>query len=443
MGFNFDEQTSSDLQIGINGQEQNTIFGLFSKTQTVAGRECLRLMLKNPMNDVILINDRITNLAQFAYTTHWLTINKTEEVNVNYYFNSEYPLTPRNQLKLLRLRLKYMLRPSSEIYNIYRGIRDFINLLSGLKKFIFHLETGKLSGEFKLAIINAHDILNENIIMHLMQSGPSMSFWELIRYDALMRRKYRHQMVVLMRTIDEIDAYQTITVASKAHQLVLPEFVTSDSKKPVCQVDALWYPLLENPVYNDFSFDKNLCMLTGPNMAGKSTFLRAVGIAVFLAHCGFPVPAKSMTTSVYNGLITTINLNDHPELGYSHFYSEVDRLKGVIEAILEHDRMFVIFDELFRGTNIKDALDGTVLVAEGLMKTQMSKSIISTHIIEAIEELGATDSGILLQYFSATFLDGTFHYDYQIKKGYSSQYLGVEILKREGIPALLESLRKH
>ncbi len=97
-------------------------------------------------------------------------------------------------------------------------------------------------------------------------------------------------------------------------------------------------------------------------MAGKSTFMKSFGIAVYLAHMGFPVPAAGMKFSVLNGMYTTINLPDNINKGYSHFYAEVVRVRKVAESIGNSKNLLVIFDELFRGTNVKDAYDATVAV---------------------------------------------------------------------------------
>ena len=85
-------------------------------------------------------------------------------------------------------------------------------------------------------------------------------------------------------------------------------------------------------------------------MAGKSTYMKAFGVAVYLAHCGFPVPASRMELSPFRGLFTTINLSDNLSLGYSHYYNEVARVKYVVEQVRDLEDVVVVFDELFRGT---------------------------------------------------------------------------------------------
>ena len=99
-------------------------------------------------------------------------------------------------------------------------------------------------------------------------------------------------------------------------------------------------------------------------MAGKSTFLKSVSLTVYLAHIGFPVPAKSCEISIFNGLFTTINLSDDIQQGYSHYYSEVKRIKDMALNLNSHKKLFIIFDELFRGTNVKDAYEASLLITK-------------------------------------------------------------------------------
>ena len=100
-------------------------------------------------------------------------------------------------------------------------------------------------------------------------------------------------------------------------------------------------------VKNDWDMENgNICIFTGSNMAGKSTTLKAIASAVWLAHAGFPVPASSMVCPVFDGIFTSINLPDSLRDGRSHFYAEVLRVKEVLQQINEGNHCFVLFDSL-------------------------------------------------------------------------------------------------
>lgn len=211
--------------------------------------------------------------------------------------------------------------------------------------------------------------------------------------------------------------------------------------KPKLTLTGLFHPFLENAVPYNVAFDqtKNLCFLTGPNMAGKSTFLKSVGLSIYLSHLGFPVPATRMKTTIYNGIISTINLSDNMNRGYSHFYSEVKRVKETALKIKEKRNLFVIFDELFRGTNVKDAYDASLLILKSFAKITNCTFYISTHITEVAEEI-KNISSIQFMYFDSELVDDQPIYNYKLLSGVSHERLGMLILKNEKIIDILDSI---
>ena len=174
-------------------------------------------------------------------------------------------------------------------------------------------------------------------------------------------------------------------------------------------------------------------------MSGKSTFLKTMGLIIYLAHLGFPVPAKKLKTSVFDGLFTTINLADNLNLGYSHFYSEVQRVKDIVVKISTKRNLFVIFDELFRGTNVKDAFDASLMIISGLAKIRGNLFFISTHILEVAENLNQQDS-IMFNCFESELIDQTPVYDFKMKDGVSKERIGMLIIKRENILGVLDQI---
>tara|TARA_R110000744_G_scaffold75308_1_gene149897 strand:- start:89 stop:643 length:555 start_codon:yes stop_codon:yes gene_type:complete len=176
-------------------------------------------------------------------------------------------------------------------------------------------------------------------------------------------------------------------------------------------------------------------------MAGKSTFLKSIGISIFLAHLGFPVPARELRTSIYSGMITTINLSDNLSFGYSHFYSEVKRVKESVNAIANGKNVLVIFDELFRGTNVKDAFEASTEIIKGFAEVDNCTFFVSTHIVEIADEI-KSNSSISFKYFDSTLIGNELQYSYKLKTGVSSERLGMYIVKKEGIIDLLKSIKK-
>ena len=126
-----------------------------------------------------------------------------------------------------------------------------------------------------------------------------------------------------MDVIYELDVLQSLSTLMDEKNLTLP--IYSQEVKPIMDVSNCFHPFLDNPVVNSFTYKDgtNLCFITGPNMSGKSTFLKTVAVLIYFSHLGFPVPASRFETTLFQGLFTSINLLDSLNQGLSHFYSEV------------------------------------------------------------------------------------------------------------------------
>jgi DNA mismatch repair protein MutS len=144
-----------------------------------------------------------------------------------------------------------------------------------------------------------------------------------------------------------------------------------------------------------------------------------------------------MITSVFEGLITTINLSDNIESGYSHFFSEVQRIKLLAESLIESEKMVVILDELFRGTNVKDAFDASLAVISALSTIKNSFFLISTHIVELVPELKKHEN-ISFMHLETVFRNDQPEFTYQLKEGVSKEKVGMFIIKKEGIIDIIE-----
>ena len=183
---------------------------------------------------------------------------------------------------------------------------------------------------------------------------------------------------------------------------------------------------------------ENVIFLTGANMAGKSTLMKSIGIALYLAHMGFPVAADSMQFSVKEGLLTTINLSDNVNMGYSHYYAEVKRVKKMAELAGNNKSVFFIVDELFRGTNVKDAEEATIAVTGGFARKKNAMLMVSTHIMEAGTALGKKYDNIQFLYLPTTMRDGKPVSTYTLEKGITADRHGMLIIENEGILDLLK-----
>ncbi len=174
-------------------------------------------------------------------------------------------------------------------------------------------------------------------------------------------------------------------------------------------------------------------------MAGKSTLMKSVGIALYLGHMGFPVAAEAFEFAVRDGIYTSINLADNLSMGASHYYAEVLRVKEVTSALHEGKQLFIVFDELFRGTNVKDAYDATIALTTAFCNKRSSQFIISTHIMEAGEVLQKQPLPIRYQYLPTEMKGNTPVYTRVLKNGITADRHGMVIIHNEGILEMLDA----
>ena len=151
------------------------------------------------------------------------------------------------------------------------------------------------------------------------------------------------------------------------------------------------------------------------------------------------VPAASMELSLFDGLLSNIQVQDNIVKGESYFYNEVQRVKNTIIKITDGRKWLVLIDELFKGTNVQDAMKCSLTVIKGLIKMKNSLFILSTHLYEIGEELKAYPT-ISFKYFETNVDNDQLHFSYQLKDGISNDRIGYVILKREKVVEMLEKL---
>src|SRR6476469_7022006 len=151
------------------------------------------------------------------------------------------------------------------------------------------------------------------------------------------------------------------------------------------------------------------------------------------------VPARHMKLSLFDGLLSYINVADNIAKGESYFFNEVQRIKNTIYKINDGKKWLVLIDELFKGTNVQDAMKCSLAVIKGFIKIRNSLFILSTHLYEIGEELKQYPN-ISFKYFETNVMDDQLEFSYQLKDGISNDRIGYVILKREKVVELLENL---
>ncbi len=192
------------------------------------------------------------------------------------------------------------------------------------------------------------------------------------------------------------------------------------------------HPLLapEKSVYNDFEIDsEQFFIITGANMAGKSTFLRTVSLQIVMANVGLPVCAKKTEYAPIK-LITSMRTTDSLTDDESYFFSELKRLRFIVDEI-QKDHYFIVLDEILKGTNSTDKAKGSRKFVERLVGSK-STGIIATHDLSLC---AAADDWpqIRNHYFDAEIIDNELHFDYRFKEGICQNMNASFLLKKMGI----------
>lgn len=431
MYLHTDDQTREDLRI-FGRNETGGIFDIYNHCYTRGGETLLEDFFHRPLADKAEINRRSELIAGFAQRQLRFPFASATFDMAEKYLNhaGTQAANPAQQAAI----------GEKEIYN---GVTAIITLLQQLHQFIV---TGEVNGLAAYAQEREHmqALLNDAAFipaLHEKLKGK-LSFSTVTAYDLLFRAREADKIAKLMQHIYYLDVYLSVAEVAVRHNFVFPKAL--DKGTGILKLTGVYHPALRNPVGNDINLDDeaHLIFLTGANMAGKSTFLRSLGTAVYIAHAGLPVAAGMMEFSVLDGIYTTINLPDNLGIGASHFYAEVLRVKKIAKELHSGKSVLVIFDELFRGTNVKDAQEATVAVAEAFAKRKNSFFIISSHIVEAGEALRERP-GIGFYYLPTIMEDHTPRYTYTLKQGISDDRHGMIIIRNEGILDILKQGRKN
>lgn len=178
------------------------------------------------------------------------------------------------------------------------------------------------------------------------------------------------------------------------------------------------------------SSEEQFAIITGPNMAGKSTFLRSIGINLMLAHAGFHVMAEDFifpNMRLYSSMRTNDDLNDET----SYFHAELLRLRFIVDAVERGEKVFIILDEILKGTNSKDKEEGSAKFLQKLNQLQV-KGVIATHDL-SLTQLSNVYKSIVNRYFDTKIEGDNISFDYCIHNGVAKNMNASFLLRKMGL----------
>ncbi|WP_439181745.1 MutS-related protein [Carboxylicivirga taeanensis] len=258
--------------------------------------------------------------------------------------------------------------------------------------------------------------------------------WDLIVCFRLQGwyQKYGDQLVRWMETLDELEALNSLATFTYNHpNYVLPRLSTD----VIFTATELGHPLIsaEERVCNNFDFSEQqrICVITGANMAGKSTFLRTVGVALVLAGNGCVVPARELE---YKPLpfITNMRAVDNLLKHESYFFAELSRLQMIVERLKEHGELFFILDEILKGTNSLDKYQGSVALIKQLLKYN-GCGLVATHDLELGQLSEETQGRVFNNCFEVNFDNEGLSFDYKLRTGVTQSHNATYLMEKMGL----------
>jgi DNA mismatch repair protein MutS len=435
-----DKTSFNDISI-FHEEEEFSIFHKLNFTRTTGGKEWLRRFFMEPHNDLekIIGTQKIIRTL-LEHVKDWPTDISNGTVLMMDKF-MDYSLDPISENPSPFNSIIYKWLHSVDYSMVKYSMTHFADFFRGIKNIASLLEGLDLPPAIKIYIDRISQILRHPPLQELSntQKGEKFLPRQNLYFGHHLRSRYRNNTLELMDIFSRLDAWYSMAVAVKTFNLSFPEFIQKAT--PQFEAKGLYHILIPQPVPYDILMnpDHNFLFLTGANMAGKSTLIKSVGSAVFLAHIGMGVPAAQMKLTLFDGLLSNINVVDNIAKGESFFFNEVQRIKNTIEKINNGKKWLVLIDELFKGTNVQDAMKCSLAVIRGLIKIKNSLFILSTHLYEIGDELKDYPN-ISFRYFETNVENEQLQFSYQLKEGISNDRIGYVILKREKVVDMLDKL---
>ncbi|MCF8359814.1 MAG: hypothetical protein K9H26_13715 [Prolixibacteraceae bacterium] len=482
----YDHINSFDLDLFGKG----SLFQYLNRSVTFKGKELLAGFLQSPFKTPEKIYNRQKLIGEMANMPDWrqlfmangmlYTEDRTESELFNRWGNEEFSLKTIKILPVLMVLLP-LLSVASVVYWIFTGnfsyfllsgvvqfclwmiekkntttiYRQFGNRVKVLKKYavLFKLiesvkwkseEAKQIMEQLQKSglpaekikhlgnIVAAYDNRN-NLLIGML--GNMMFLWDIFFSYRLIKwhRQNKASYETWSNTYALFDALVSLgNYAFNEPKFCFPKFIGGDFQ---LKAEQIGHPLI-NPkkrIVNDFelSGSRKLIVITGANMAGKSTFLRTVGVNIILGQCGAPVCATEMVfapVKVYTNMRTTDSLFDDE----SYFFAELKRIKFILDELEKGIPMLIILDEMLKGTNSVDKLAGSRKLLKKLVEKK-APAIVATHDLKLTGMAKDYPYGIQNKCFEINIENDEMHFDYRLQDGVTQTMNATFMMKKMGI----------
>ena len=259
--------------------------------------------------------------------------------------------------------------------------------------------------------------------------------WDVRQANSLNKWKHKNAASVpdWFTILGNIEVVNTLATLAYNH----PDWVfpTIADQHFTLSGDQIGHPLIDAKKRVDNSFATagtgQVNVITGSNMAGKSTFLRSIAVNLVLAQAGAPVCAKAFTFSPVK-LYSSMRIADNLAENTSTFYAELKKLKSIIDKVKQHEKVFILLDEILRGTNSLDRHKGSEALIKQLIKEQ-AVAVIATHDVELGDMKKDYPSAITNYHFDVQVEGEELYFDYKLKRGICQSLNASLLMKKIGI----------
>jgi DNA mismatch repair protein MutS len=432
-----DEATLRDLAVLWPSVPQGaTLIGLIDRTTTRAGREQLRRRVRSPLQSAeAIVALQAAQQALAAHTSRYATIiQRTELDSLERYLTSTWKILG-GEPAARRLVRRMWQAPWYRDYllEVSRGQTRVVAVFGAASALREELAgTGSVVLEQLATSIAKY--LSSSELSQLKHLAADSSRSGRLAFDRLARQEAAPLLTGLIECLGTIEAIVSLAMATRECRWIYPRPASR------LRVSGLVHPFhgdAGTKTTLDLDADVRVCFVTGPNMAGKSTFLKTVAVALLLAHIGCGVPAEAMEFPVFGTLFTSVQIAENLHARESFYLAEVRRMRDLAVAIHDSGPAFAIIDEPFRGTNIHDATEATLAVTTRLTAQPATLAFLASHLAEIAPQL-AQDGRVRFLNFAATLTNGEPTFDYQLRDGVSHQRLGMTLLERESVLDLLD-----
>jgi DNA mismatch repair ATPase MutS len=433
-----DKITLKDLSI-FSADAGGGVFGLIDHTATQAGREHLQQLIQHPPDSFEQLQALQDTIKFWSHNLElWPgVISNGTLVMLEKFFESADVSAPLAGLAKALGDFFQKLLNRNEYFFTQFSISHLSDFLKGCAELAEILKKDDVPPLLRQTLEEIASELEHRLVPELLTVDKKTPYAELTTLSYRARREMKNMVYRLIDHYARLDAWRSLAQATVENKWIFP--VLQPSLPVTFEAKALTHPLLTEPVSYDIDFQdhKNFLLLTGANMSGKTTFMRAMGVAALLAHLGMGVPAESMRISFLYGIITSMQVEDNIMRGESYFFAEVQRMKDTAQKLVQDMPHLVLMDELFKGTNVHDAYECTRAVVDGLLKRPRHLMVLSTHLYEVAQHFKERREIIFAYFVTNMAENGEFQFTYELKPGISNDRIGYRILQKEGVIDLL------